>query len=570
MGLLDGLTDPQSMATLQLAAGLLSPGSFGQGLGRGLSGYQQTLSNAQDIAAKAQAMRLQQIQMAQQQRIFDLQTPFLEEAFRRMQSGPAASPDAQMPAVQAALAAGAQAGSVGPTVANAQRMVEPTPQQVAPRQSMFPGLPDDVAFGMIGTGGFAKIPEAIMKNAEPTGEMKNIAAAYGMNSPQYRAALQAVAEKAGYIAPVNARPGSILRNPVTMQPMAFNPHVPEGGTPVFDASGNVVSFQDIPGATKIISAAAAAKAAGEGTALPYAGFDSQGRPLPVVSRTRAATQGAQAPSEMVTPEQQAAANLELIKILKAEIATEKDPGTKAAFQRELSRVSQAAASGKPFTVTTKSAIYAAPPLGAEATANTSAKDAVESWNAIHTTAQNALRSIGLLQTIQQLADKTMIGPGADKLQFINGVLNTLGIKPGMDQAQNYQIMKKNLNMLVGSQRVGAGGGGTDALQALLEASNPNVKEMNGPAAKEAAEELIAYQRMMIAKDRALPNPNTTSTQDYQAKESELVPFSDPRLWQLEHAASDQERLRILSLMPESQRASFIEKARQARKLGLFD
>ena len=40
--------------------------------------------------------------------------------------------------------------------------------------------------------------------------------------------------KANYIAPVNARPGSILRDPKTNMPMAFNPHVPDGFTPSFD------------------------------------------------------------------------------------------------------------------------------------------------------------------------------------------------------------------------------------------------------------------------------------------------------------------------------------------------
>lgn len=39
---------------MQLAAGLLSPGSFGQGLGRGLAGYQATLANDADIKLKMQ------------------------------------------------------------------------------------------------------------------------------------------------------------------------------------------------------------------------------------------------------------------------------------------------------------------------------------------------------------------------------------------------------------------------------------------------------------------------------------------------------------------------------------
>lgn len=63
MGLLgDGWDDPKSMATMQLAAGLLGGGNFGQALGRGLSGYQQTMASAQD----AQRQKMLD-QMAQEQ-----------------------------------------------------------------------------------------------------------------------------------------------------------------------------------------------------------------------------------------------------------------------------------------------------------------------------------------------------------------------------------------------------------------------------------------------------------------------------------------------------------------------
>lgn len=75
MGLLgDSWDDPRSLATMQLAAGLLSPGSFGQGLGRGLLGYQASITNAKenkfrDAETKRmeQAAADQQAQMAAQQ-----------------------------------------------------------------------------------------------------------------------------------------------------------------------------------------------------------------------------------------------------------------------------------------------------------------------------------------------------------------------------------------------------------------------------------------------------------------------------------------------------------------------
>lgn len=562
MGLLDSI-DPGSLATYQLAAGLLTPGSFGQGLGRGLTNYQQTLAQAQEMKAKQQAMDLQNVQLQQQQRMFALQTPFLEEAVRRMQG---ASPAGQTPPPMSQ-------SVMFPPDMNAQRASQvQTPQsepQAVSRGTMFPGVPDDVAFGTIGTGGFSKIPEMISKYNEPTEFVKTlIAAGIDPRSSQGMAAIKANLAKSNYIAPVNARPGAILRDPQTMQPVAFNPHVPEGGTPVFDASGNVVSINPLQGATNVMQAGAAATARGKAQLTPYAGFTASGQPSAVQSVADVLSPNA----PTVTPDAQLAAMREALPMKISERAAMKPGPDRDALDREINRDQNALLTAKPFSASTgASSVFASQPAGFVKTAEESAKDAVENYNEVHKfSTVSAPRNIGLLQTIQQLADKTLVGPGASKLQFINGVLNTLHITPGADQAQNYQIMKKNLNMLVGSQRMGAGGGGTDALQALLEASNPNVAEMNSPAAKEAAEELIAYNRMMMAKDKALPNPTTTNTQNYQSAETKFAPFADPRLWQMEHAANDQERMRILSLMPESERSAFMQKAALARKNHLFD
>jgi hypothetical protein len=207
----------------------------------------------------------------------------------------------------------------------------------------------------------------------------------------------------------------------------------------------------------------------------------------------------------------------------------------------------------------------------QVTSAESAKESVAAYNDLHRFATaSAPRNIGLLDSISELADKTLAGPGASKVQFVNGVLNMFGIQPGADSAQNYQIAKKNLNMLVGSQRMASGSGGSDALQTLLEAANPDISTMNAPALKEAAAELKAYQLMMMAKDRAAPNPMTTTPQAYQQFETGFAKHADPRLWQMEHAANDNERSRILSLIPAAERAGFIEKAKAARAAGILN
>ena len=91
MGLLDGQLDPQTMASLQLAGGLLSPGSFGQGLQRGISGYQNTLTAAQEMQLRQQ--QIQTSQQEQQQRDLAIRrtTAQLAEADRWN------TPDSQVP-----------------------------------------------------------------------------------------------------------------------------------------------------------------------------------------------------------------------------------------------------------------------------------------------------------------------------------------------------------------------------------------------------------------------------------------------------------------------------------------
>lgn len=116
MGLLgDSWDDPKTQATLQLAAGLLSGGSFGDALGKGLGGYSEALQSAermkylkQQMEGQGEENRLRKAQVekalkdqAKQQQIEDLAQQFYR---------PGAS--AESNALGAAAAAG---GGAGPT-----------------------------------------------------------------------------------------------------------------------------------------------------------------------------------------------------------------------------------------------------------------------------------------------------------------------------------------------------------------------------------------------------------------------------------------------------------------------
>ena len=524
-------------------------------------------------------------------------------------AAPAVTASAPSP-VESALGAGAAAGSVGPTNQNAAllasmlRQPQPNQQAVAPTPPAspvqgggaltLPGMSPGKSMMAYMLAPDAYVKEWLGRTDNRTDLTKTLLSA-GIDpaSPQGQQVLRDNITKQNYIAPTSLRPGGYVQNPNGTREQL--PQVPDG----FQAVQTPTGWQivPVPGGVGAMTAATAAKESGKAPFQLVEGFDpATGAPyrnyagnvltppqvpglsgVPPVQATGAPPVSARSARPARTAAAGGSANnygSDSLAILQQErqrmVSAGAPAADLAAIDREIARVAPrvAAPSRTP-------GIQTGPALGQAATANAlgegTAKNAVQSYNDLHTQATTAApRAIGLLQSIEQLADKTLAGPGASKLQFVNGVLQTLGIPVGKDSAQNFQIMVKNLNMLVGAQRGAAGGGGTDALQTLLEAANPNVEHMNAPALKEAAQELIAYQRMLIAKDRHAPNPNTTSPQAYAEFETKFAPMADPRLWQIEHAASDQERARILSLMPATERKAFMGSARQARQLGILN
>jgi hypothetical protein len=87
------------------------------------------------------------------------------------------------------------------------------------------------------------------------------------------AANQGALFKNNYVAPITGT--GTFRNPQTMQPMAFNPDVPAGSTPLFDASGNVAAVKPIQGAQGVMQGNAAATAAGGAQFKPVQVYNPQ-------------------------------------------------------------------------------------------------------------------------------------------------------------------------------------------------------------------------------------------------------------------------------------------------------
>ena len=503
--------------------------------------------------------------------------------------GQSTQPPAPSPATQA-LGMGAAGGSVGPTTQNAATM-NSLPPQAAPAPQGAAGVqvtPMDIVMARMGDPvSMEKVKTALANSAlSPEQKLANDPR-FGINYINKQLSI-----------PIRPGGGVMGKNgAITMMPGA----APEGFQNVQLADGSW-GMVPVRGGTSAITQSTAAKQGG----MPMQIFNPATRAMATgwtsdilgAPGSGAAPQPIQPPGTQQTPASgnpnqpspsRAAmavsnpAQLQAIKDslpeLQQDIARAQqtgDQGAVAAAQRQLADAQARLQAGTPWaTPPAARTVQTGPALGQGATADTlgtdSAKNAVDNYNELHTAATtSAPRAIGLLQSIEQLADKTLVGPGANKVQFVNGALNMLGITPTSDSAQNYQLLMKNTAMLIAAQRQAAPGGGTDAYQNLSEAMNPNGDKMNAPAIKEASQELIAYNRMIMAKDKVAPNPMTVGPQAYADFETKFAPFNDPRLWQIEHAQNDQERLRIMSLMPLQQRGQFLNLAKQARANGILN
>lgn len=580
MGLLDGNLDPQTMASLQLAGGLLSPGSFGQGLSRGVTGYQNTLGNAQamqlqqqQLLAAQQEQRIKEIQLQQQTRMFNLQTPFLEQAVARMngtQSAPAATPGAPDPTAGLGTAPQASAPQAG------SGAVPSASQAQAPRSggSLFPGVSDEAAFGVIGTGGFSKIPDMIMKANEPTDFVKTMRAA-GIDpaSAIGRQLLQSSLAKSNYIAPVNGRPGAILRDPVTQQPIAFNPHVPEGGTPVFDASGNVTAINPIQGATDIMRASEAAKAGGKAQFTPYSGFDETGRPAPVSSVANVLSPSAPVPARSAastppspvltgTPES-IQAQIDMVRTNGGQpITADIKPAIDKEVQRLQNQLLQSKSNG--------GSIYATPPLGAAKSAENAQDTMTGSFRNVMAANQSSQTVQARLSNINQLASSAITGGDTEYRDSANNILSLAFpgdvSKQATDRKTAGDLIDKNAAQI--ALALGAGSNGTDALRSLAAAANPG-RHMTPQAIGEAVAQLQGSAQIQQAKAQVLtPLFTAGDPSAYIKAEQEFDKNADYRIFQLKNMNAQQAAV-FLSKLPQAEQASLRAKAQALKAMKVF-
>lgn len=528
MGILDSfggmMDDPTTLGLLSAGAGMLNasgpslmPRSLGQVLGAGLSSgtgaYQAARQSALDRQKEQMQMDMLKQQVAQATRKNELINNFLAA---NMGGQPPVQPD--------------QTGMLGmPATAMAQSSSGEMPasmgMQTPATATGFGGVPSSAIAADLAFNSGGKIGEWINKRTEPTDFARQLMqSGIDPNSPIGRQLMQQQVQKSNYLAPVNARPGSIMRDPLDPSKIiAFNPHIPEGGTPQFDSSGNVVGIAPLAGAADVAQTMSRAGAAGKASVTPITAFDASGQPV-FTSQLTAAGGG----FPTVLPQQQAGRNVDRLAILQAERQRTTNPTDLAAIDREI-----AATRGttQPSTAFGGSPLRPALAPGVEKSIGGNVETMNKDFEDLYTANKQAPVSLAILDNIKKLAPQAVTGAASDKLAYVNGLLTLGGIQPAKDLATATDLLNKNANMLAINMRLGAGGGGSDALQALAQAANPN-SHMQPEAIQKAADEVAGQIKMRQAQyNKVLPFKLNNDASGYYSAQNEFVKGADPRDFQ---------------------------------------
>ena len=153
-------------------------------------------------------------------------------------------------------------------------------QQAAPQAGQMPMLNSDPRINamLVRNMGQQEYLKALVKQLEPTSEMKNIAAVYGRDSPEFKNAMMNVAAKSGYIASENLAPGTIALHPITKQ---FVASAPKEGVQAYPIGNGQFGAMEQPGYRDAAANIAGEEALQKGLATmattPQATLNEQGQ-----------------------------------------------------------------------------------------------------------------------------------------------------------------------------------------------------------------------------------------------------------------------------------------------------
>jgi hypothetical protein len=395
--------------------------------------------------------------------------------------------------------------------------------------------------------------------------------------------------KDNFVAPITGT--GTFRDPRTMQPVAFNPNVPDGTNPLFDASGNVVAVKPIDGAQAAMQGNAAATAAGGAQFKPIQKYNPDthqmewtnegavtnpsGGAAPTLSQIFSAQESNNGKTAPDNPLQIQQGTFNQYKqggeswanpADRTTVANRVLAGYQQKYGGDLGRIATAYFSGEGNVAPAGSAtpfiknvadsngktvasyvgdIYsrassggsnvaaAAPPLGTQAAADTGATgqqaDLAKKWTDLSAQNQQAQSVISNLQNIKTLAGKATVGPQSDRLNYVNGLLSLAGSEKATDAVSANDLLNKYSNQI--TARLSAGGMGTDAARSILQSAYPN-SHMTPQAINDAADNLQGAQQMVQAKARLLaPYRNKNDATGYNNTELTFDQNADPRIFQ---------------------------------------
>lgn len=446
------------------------------------------------------------------------------------------------PRASAALAAGAGQGSIGPTIDNAARMDatppaapmagSPAPVGGAPLNPM--SLPPMLLW-MASQGDPAAQEQikTLLANRQTTTEQKNWAAqgvdptslaggvvrtgqragmtdgektnaaiaAAAPGSPE-RAALLAEQAKANYIAPIDAKPGTPVLDPITLQPRFFAPKVADGVSldftnPLAPTASATPGYA--PAAASITGADQRARQESTLTTVP----DASGATHTVWGSGQAFGSPAAAMPQSDAPPQ---FNLQgtpaqQINFLSNLAATDPNPKVRAAAGQRIAELAGGAA---------PAAAPAAPGLGvgpssADASIQKTTADAIGSAPQQLQTSKAAIT--GLETALRTLQNVPATGQGTIKTNEVIAAINNslpASMQIRGDKNNQYQELQKYLSNSLNAAAAGTGASGSDSRFESFMHGQPNAETMSKPALDSAIRYVLSQHDAAAARSQFLP------------------------------------------------------------------
>jgi hypothetical protein len=451
----EGWNDPQSSAMMALAGGLLQ-GNFGAGVVGASNAYQGMQDSLLKRKLMQQDIQQHDISLQQAQQQWDIMQPALK-AWAAQSQSQGQPPVASQPAIEPSQGGGLGSGSYGiPT--GGQSAVAPSAS--APSGDPF-SLNNVVTGSMISRFGGPAAGSAYWERSKLPDSVKTNQF-YGIDPASVTAAMQRENAAKGQMLVRNASTLGKTNADGSFTPIFTAPDTKDNANITWK-NGKPVAEQ-IQGLTGGVAAISKARVEGEGRAIPYAGVDSKGNPLPVTNRTAAAMQGQDNPNiPPSTPAERASNDVASLQREIAQVNRSLVPAATKKMQLDIlnqEMVKAQAASPQ------SSAIYAAPPMGsitnADAAQGASAHSMQDSYTKLQANGSTANAALDALDKMMGLAKNKGALATAGYLGTHQSAINP--------DAAEYEKQRANVISLLAQQ---GGTNGTDAGRALTGESVPD-------------------------------------------------------------------------------------------------